>query len=61
MSMGMLMAEGQALIGEVLWLWKQLIFKGYLWKSGSIIYWLCPPGTGDVDLTLAQSVMLSAE
>ena len=55
MSMGMLMEEGQALI------WRgAMIMKAIQQLLRDILFIDMPPGTGDAQLTLAQSVPVSA-
>ena len=62
MSMGMLMAEGQALIWRGAMIMKaiQQLLGDILWEELDILFIDMPPGTGDAQLTLAQSVPVSA-
>ena len=62
MSMGMLMAEGQALIWERCYDYESnpTTFKRYFMEELDILFIDMPPGTGDAQLTLAQSVPVSA-
>ena len=62
MSMGMLMAEGQALIWRGAMIMKaiQQLLRDILWEELDILFIDMPPGTGDAQLTLAQSVPVSA-
>ena len=62
MSMGMLMQEGQALIWRGAMIMKaiQQLLRDILWEELDILFIDMPPGTGDAQLTLAQSVPVSA-
>ncbi|WP_151947671.1 Mrp/NBP35 family ATP-binding protein [Aliarcobacter butzleri] len=62
MSMGMLMQEGQALIWRGAMIMKaiQQLLRDILWEDLDILFIDMPPGTGDAQLTLAQSVPVSA-
>ena len=62
MSMGMLMEEGQALIwrGAMIMNAIQQLLRDILWEELDILFIDMPPGTGDAQLTLAQSVPVSA-
>ena len=62
MSMGMLMEEGQALIWRGAMIMKaiQQLLRDILWEELDILFIDMPPGTGDAQLTLAQSVPVSA-
>ena len=58
MSMGSLMDEGQALIWRGAMIMKaiQQLLRDILWEELDILFIDMPPGTGDAQLTLAQSV-----
>ncbi len=58
MSMGSLMEEGQALIwrGSMIMKAIQQLLRDILWEDLDILFIDMPPGTGDAQLTLAQSV-----
>jgi ATP-binding protein involved in chromosome partitioning len=58
MSMGSLMEEGQALIwrGSMVMKAIQQLLRDILWEELDILFIDMPPGTGDAQLTLAQSV-----
>ncbi len=58
MSMGSLMDEGQALIWRGAMIMKaiQQLLRDILWEDLDILFIDMPPGTGDAQLTLAQSV-----
>ncbi|MFA9372929.1 MAG: Mrp/NBP35 family ATP-binding protein [Poseidonibacter sp.] len=62
MSMGMLMEEGQALIWRGAMIMKaiQQLLRDILWEELDILFIDMPPGTGDAQLTLAQSVPVAA-
>lgn len=62
MSMGVLMEEGQALIWRGAMIMKaiQQLLRDILWEDLDILFIDMPPGTGDAQLTLAQSVPVSA-
>lgn len=62
MSMGVLMDEGQALIWRGAMIMKaiQQLLQDILWEELDILYIDMPPGTGDAQLTLAQSVPVAA-
>ena len=62
MSMGMLMQEGQALIWRGAMIMKaiQQLLRDIVWEDLDILFIDMPPGTGDAQLTLAQSVPVSA-
>lgn len=62
MSMGMLMDEGQALIWRGAMIMKaiQQLLRDILWEELDILFIDMPPGTGDAQLTLAQSVPVAA-
>ena len=62
MSMGVLMDEGQALIWRGAMIMKaiQQLLRDILWEDLDILYIDMPPGTGDAQLTLAQSVPVAA-
>ncbi len=62
MSMGLLMAEGQAVIWRGAMIMKaiQQLLRDILWEELDILFIDMPPGTGDAQLTLAQSVPVSA-
>ncbi|AXH08572.1 sodium:proton antiporter [Malaciobacter halophilus] len=58
MSMGSLMQEGQALIWRGAMIMKAIeqLLRDILWEDLDILFIDMPPGTGDAQLTLAQSV-----
>ncbi|QKF80774.1 sodium:proton antiporter [Halarcobacter ebronensis] len=58
MSMGSLMEEGQALIwrGAMIMKAVQQLLRDILWEELDILFIDMPPGTGDAQLTIAQSV-----
>ncbi len=58
MSMGSLMEEGQSLIwrGSMIMKAIQQLLRDILWEDLDILFIDMPPGTGDAQLTLAQSV-----
>jgi ATP-binding protein involved in chromosome partitioning len=62
MSMGMLMQDGQAVIWRGAMIMKaiQQLLTDILWEELDILYIDMPPGTGDAQLTLAQSVPVAA-
>ena len=62
MSMGILMEEGQALIWRGAMIMKaiQQLLRDILWEELDILFIDMPPGTGDAQLTLAQSVPVAA-
>ena len=62
MSMGVLMDEGQAVIWRGAMIMKaiQQLLRDILWEELDILYIDMPPGTGDAQLTLAQSVPVAA-
>ena len=62
MSMGMLMEEGQALIWRGAMIMKaiQQLLRDILWEELDVLFIDMPPGTGDAQLTLAQSVPVAA-
>ncbi|MBS9782415.1 MAG: Mrp/NBP35 family ATP-binding protein [Arcobacter sp.] len=62
MSMGVLMEEGQAVIwrGSMIMKAIQQLLVDILWEDLDILYIDMPPGTGDAQLTLAQSVPVAA-
>ena len=62
MSMGILMKEGEAVIWRGAMVMKaiQQLLTDILWEELDILYIDMPPGTGDAQLTLAQSVPVSA-
>jgi ATP-binding protein involved in chromosome partitioning len=57
-SMGVLMGEGQSLIWRGAMIMKAIeqFLKNILWSDLDILFIDMPPGTGDAQLTLAQSV-----
>ncbi|MFV0410842.1 MAG: Mrp/NBP35 family ATP-binding protein [Paracoccus sp. (in: a-proteobacteria)] len=61
MSVGMLMAEGQALVwrGPILVTAIRQMLHDVIWEPLDVLVIDLPPGTGDVQITLAQSVPLS--
>jgi ATP-binding protein involved in chromosome partitioning len=62
MSMGVLMEEGQALIWRGAMIMKaiQQLLRDILWEELDVLFIDMPPGTGDAQLTLAQSVPVAA-
>jgi ATP-binding protein involved in chromosome partitioning len=62
MSMGVLMEEGQAVIwrGSMIMKAIQQLLRDILWENLDILFIDMPPGTGDAQLTLAQSVPVAA-
>jgi ATP-binding protein involved in chromosome partitioning len=62
MSMGSLMDEGQALIWRGAMIMKAIeqLLRDILWEELDILFIDMPPGTGDAQLTLAQSVPVTA-
>jgi len=62
MSMGSLMEEGQALIwrGSMVMKAIEQLLRDILWEELDILFIDMPPGTGDAQLTLAQSVPVAA-
>jgi ATP-binding protein involved in chromosome partitioning len=58
MSMGVLMTEGQSLIWRGAMIMKAIeqLLRDVLWSDLDILFIDMPPGTGDAQLTLAQSV-----
>jgi ATP-binding protein involved in chromosome partitioning len=58
MSMGSLMAEGQALMWRGAMVMKAIeqLLRDILWEELDVLVIDMPPGTGDAQLTLAQSV-----
>lgn len=62
MSMGILMKEGEAVIWRGAMIMKaiQQLLRDILWEELDILFIDMPPGTGDAQLTLAQSVPVSA-
>ena len=62
MSMGSLMEEGQSLIWRGAMIMKaiQQLLQDVLWSNLDVIFIDMPPGTGDAQLTLAQSVPVTA-
>lgn len=62
MSMGVLMDEGQAVIwrGSMIMKAIQQLLRDILWEDLDILFIDMPPGTGDAQLTLAQSVPVAA-
>ena len=62
MSMGVLMDEGQAVIWRGAMIMKaiQQLLRDILWEELDILFIDMPPGTGDAQLTLAQSVPVAA-
>ena len=61
MSMGSLMEDGQALIWRGAMIMKaiQQLLRDILWEELDILFIDMPPGTGDAQLTLAQSVPIT--
>ncbi len=62
MSMGSLMEEGQSLIWRGAMIMKaiQQLLQDILWSELDVLIIDMPPGTGDAQLTLAQSVPVTA-
>jgi ATP-binding protein involved in chromosome partitioning len=62
MSMGSLMEEGQSLIWRGAMIMKaiQQLLQDILWSDLDVLVIDMPPGTGDAQLTLAQSVPVTA-
>jgi ATP-binding protein involved in chromosome partitioning len=62
MSMGSLMEEGQALIWRGAMVMKAIeqLLRDILWSDLDVLVIDMPPGTGDAQLTLAQSVPVTA-
>lgn len=62
MSMGSLMGEGQALIWRGAMIMKAIeqLLRDILWEDLDVLFIDMPPGTGDAQLTLAQSVPVTA-
>lgn len=62
MSMGVLMEEGQSLIwrGSMIMKAIEQFLRDILWDDLDILFIDMPPGTGDAQLTLAQSVPVTA-
>lgn len=62
MSMGSLLDEGQALIWRGAMIMKAIeqLLRDILWENLDILFIDMPPGTGDAQLTLAQSVPICA-
>ena len=62
MSMGSLMEEGQSLIwrGAMIMKAVQQLLQDILWSELDVLVIDMPPGTGDAQLTLAQSVPVTA-
>lgn len=62
MSMGSLMDEGQALIWRGAMIMKAIeqLLRDIMWDDLDVLFIDMPPGTGDAQLTLAQSVPVSA-
>jgi ATP-binding protein involved in chromosome partitioning len=58
MSMGVLMTEGQSLIwrGAMIMRAIEQLLRDVLWSDLDVLFIDMPPGTGDAQLTLAQSV-----
>jgi ATP-binding protein involved in chromosome partitioning len=58
MSMGVLMTEGQSLIWRGAMIMKAIeqLLRDVLWSDLDVLFIDMPPGTGDAQLTLAQSV-----
>ncbi len=61
-SMGSLMEEGQSLIWRGAMIMKAIeqLLRDILWSDLDVLFIDMPPGTGDAQLTLAQSVPVSA-
>lgn len=62
MSMGVLMQEGQSLIwrGSMIMKAIEQLLRDVLWSELDVLLLDMPPGTGDAQLTLAQSVPVTA-
>lgn len=62
MSMGVLMEEGVSLIwrGSMIMKAIEQLLKDVLWSDLDVLFLDMPPGTGDAQLTLAQSVPVTA-
>jgi ATP-binding protein involved in chromosome partitioning len=62
MSMGSLMEEGQSLIwrGAMIMKAVQQLLQDILWSDLDVLFIDMPPGTGDAQLTLAQSVPVTS-
>ncbi|EJP75235.1 MULTISPECIES: Mrp/NBP35 family ATP-binding protein [Campylobacter] len=62
MSMGVLMEEGASLIwrGSMIMKAIEQLLKDVLWSELDVLFLDMPPGTGDAQLTLAQSVPVTA-
>jgi ATP-binding protein involved in chromosome partitioning len=62
MSMGVLMEEGQSLIWRGAMIMKAIeqLLRDVLWSDLDVLFIDMPPGTGDAQLTLAQSVPVTA-
>ncbi|MBR8464542.1 Mrp/NBP35 family ATP-binding protein [Campylobacter sp. faydin G-24] len=62
MSMGVLMEEGTSLIwrGSMIMKAIEQLLKDVLWSELDVLFLDMPPGTGDAQLTLAQSVPVTA-
>jgi ATP-binding protein involved in chromosome partitioning len=62
MSMGVLMEEGQSLIwrGAMIMKAVEQFLRDILWSDLDVLFIDMPPGTGDAQLTLAQSVPVTA-
>lgn len=62
MSMGLLMEEGQSLIwrGSLIMKVIEQLLVDILWSDLDVLFIDMPPGTGDAQLTLAQSVPVTA-
>lgn len=61
-SMGVLMEEGQSLIWRGAMIMKVIeqLLRDVLWSDLDVLFIDMPPGTGDAQLTLAQSVPVTA-
>ena len=62
MSMGVLMEEGMSLIwrGSMIMKAIEQLLKDVFWSELDVLFLDMPPGTGDAQLTLAQSVPVTA-
>ncbi len=62
MSMGSLMEEGQSLIWRGAMIMKAIeqLLRDIMWSELDVLFIDMPPGTGDAQLTLAQSVPVTA-
>ncbi|MDC7242669.1 MAG: Mrp/NBP35 family ATP-binding protein [Sphaerochaetaceae bacterium] len=62
MSMGSLMEKGQALVWRGAMIMKAIeqLLRDILWEELDVLFIDMPPGTGDAQLTLAQSVPVTA-